>query len=108
MILVSKSFTFEAAHRLPMHGDELHGHSYRATVSVEVVGTDGMAPSFAAFGDFLEVVRHRLDHKYLNDLMPLPTLEALVVFIAGKLLSHPVRRIIIERPLSGESAEWTP
>ena len=35
---VTRSFTFEAAHRLPWHGGrcrDLHGHGYRLEVTVE-------------------------------------------------------------------------
>jgi 6-pyruvoyltetrahydropterin/6-carboxytetrahydropterin synthase len=77
---VTRSFTFEAAHRLPWHPGrcrDLHGHGYRLEVTVEgPVAHNGMVIDFA---DLREVVERevvgRYDHRYLNDLMENPTAE---------------------------------
>lgn len=77
---VTRSFTFEAAHRLPWHPGrckDLHGHSYRLEVTVEgPVGPDGVVSDFA---DVKEVVKRevvdRYDHTDLNDLLDNPTAE---------------------------------
>lgn len=79
---VTRSFTFEAAHRLPWHPGrcrDLHGHSYRLEVTVEgPVGETGMVLDF---DDLKAVVQRevvgRYDHTYLNDLLDNPTAELL-------------------------------
>jgi 6-pyruvoyltetrahydropterin/6-carboxytetrahydropterin synthase len=79
---VTKAFTFEAAHDLPMHPGKcqrLHGHGYRLEISVEgPIGADGMVIDFEAIKDVVdrEVVDH-YDHRYLNDLLDNPTAERL-------------------------------
>ena len=77
---VTRSFTFEAAHRLPWHAGKcqhLHGHSYRLEVTVAgPVGDQGIVVDFA---DITAVVEReiigRFDHTYLNDLLDNPTAE---------------------------------
>ena len=77
---VTRTFTFEAAHRLPWYDGpcrELHGHGYRLEVTVEgPVGPDGFVVDFH---ELAAVVRRevvdRYDHRYLNDLMENPTAE---------------------------------
>lgn len=79
---VTRSFTFEAAHRLPWHDGpcrRLHGHSYRLEVTVEgPIGDQGMVLDFQ---DLAAVVRReivdRYDHQLLNDLLENPTAELL-------------------------------
>lgn len=77
---VTRSFTFEAAHRLPWHPGkcrDLHGHGYRLEVTVEgPVADNGMVVDFADLRDVVErEVVTRYDHRYLNDLMENPTAE---------------------------------
>ncbi|MGH9282554.1 MAG: 6-carboxytetrahydropterin synthase QueD [Acidimicrobiales bacterium] len=77
---VTKSFTFEAAHRLPWHEGrcrDLHGHGYRLEVTVEgPVDHNGIVMDF---DDLKAVVQRevvdRYDHAYLNDLLENPTAE---------------------------------
>ena len=79
---VTRSFTFEAAHRLPWHAGrcrELHGHGYRLEVTVEgPVDHHGVVLDF---DDLKAVVRRevvdRYDHTLLNDLLENPTAELL-------------------------------
>lgn len=105
-ILISKRFTFEASHILPLHPGKcsrLHGHSWGLTVSVlgPVDRRTGMVVDFADLGD---VVKHhiidKLDHQHLgcgSAITPkghaeatlgdsfYPTSENLVVWIADVL-----------------------
>ena len=89
-VRVIRSFSFEAAHRLPWHPGkcrELHGHHYRFEVTVEgPVGPGGVVIDFddlaARVGD--EVVA-RYDHRYLNDLMDNPTAELIAAEIWKRL-----------------------
>jgi len=89
-MLVSKVFTFDAAHQLTdYHGEceNLHGHTFRLTVTVENrVQKDGMAFDFVLLKTAVrEKIIARLDHTYLNDLMPNPSAENLAIWIWDEL-----------------------
>lgn len=77
---VTRSFTFEAAHKLPWHTGacrNLHGHGYRLEVTVAgPINDDGIVIDFADLGALVrrEVIE-RYDHTYLNDLLDNPTAE---------------------------------
>ncbi len=79
---VTRTFGFEAAHRLPWHPGkcrDLHGHSYRLEVTVEgPVGEQGIVIDFADVKEMVQrEVVDRFDHRYLNDLVDNPTAELL-------------------------------
>ncbi len=88
--LVTRSFTFEAAHQLPWHPGkcrDLHGHGYRLEVSVEgPIGPQGIVLDFA---DVAAVVQRnvlvRYDHVYLNDIIENPTAELIAHDICKSL-----------------------
>ena len=91
-MLVSREFSFEAAHELPAHPGRcrhLHGHGYRLRVTLRapVDPETGLAIDF---GDVKRVVRERvldtLDHAHLNDILPLPTAEMIAVWIWDRLV----------------------
>jgi 6-pyruvoyltetrahydropterin/6-carboxytetrahydropterin synthase len=89
-MLVSKVFTFDSAHQLTdYHGEceNLHGHTFRLTVTVENrVQKDGMAFDFVLLKNVVrEKIIARLDHTYLNDLMPNPSAENLAIWIWDEL-----------------------
>lgn len=89
-MLVTKIFTFDAAHQLTeYHGDceNLHGHTYRLVVTIDhPVQTDGMAFDFVLMKQIVrENVVDPLDHTYLNDLIDNPSAENLAVWIWAKL-----------------------
>jgi 6-pyruvoyltetrahydropterin/6-carboxytetrahydropterin synthase len=79
---VTRTFTFDAAHRLPWHSGKcrnLHGHTYRLEVTVAgPLNEDGIVVDFAdlAFVVRTEVVQ-RYDHQFLNDHFDNPTAEML-------------------------------
>lgn len=91
-VLVSKEFTFDAAHHLHAYEGKcknLHGHTYRA-----VVGLSGYTDERGLvidFGDIKEIWKKKieiyLDHRYLNETLPLmnTTAENIVVWIYEKL-----------------------
>jgi 6-pyruvoyltetrahydropterin/6-carboxytetrahydropterin synthase len=100
-VLVARSFTFEAAHRLPDHPGrcrDLHGHGYRVVVVCDA-GVDPASGLAIDFGDVKKVVRERaidvLDHSYLNDRIAVPSAENIAVWIwrqlEGSLPLHEVR-----------------
>jgi 6-pyruvoyltetrahydropterin/6-carboxytetrahydropterin synthase len=99
---ICKSFTFDSAHRLfkedldeeqnkRLFGKcfDLHGHTYK--LEVEVSGNSTMYGMVLNFNDVKAVVRiniiDQLDHKFLNDVLDLPTAENLLEeFIVPRLL----------------------
>ena len=88
---VRRAFGFEAAHSLPKHPGkcrDLHGHSYRLYVTVElpVDPESGMAIDFSELRRVVkaEVVEH-LDHNCLNEIMENPTAEHIAVWIWDRL-----------------------
>lgn len=74
-VLVSKEFTFDSAHHLHCYEGKcrtLHGHSY-----LVVIGISGYTDSRGIATDFGDIKRiyqdcihSRLDHKYLNEVLP--------------------------------------
>ncbi len=80
-------FQFAASHRLPRYEGpcfRLHGHNYRAMVSLE----GDVDPRTGMVADFGEVKRAvddhvlaRVDHRDLNDVLENPTAENIVRWI---------------------------
>ena len=105
---VTRSFTFEAAHRLPWHGGrcrDLHGHGYRLEVTIEgPLDANGVVVDFDDVKALVQrEVVDRYDHAYLNDLLDNPTAE-LVAADAWKRLEAagmtPARLRLWETPNS--------
>lgn len=98
-VLVSKEFTFDAAHHLHCYEGKcknLHGHTYKVVFGISgFVEETGLMMDF---GDIKKIWKEEieifLDHKYLNETLPPmnTTAENLVVWIyekmAGALLSE--------------------
>ena len=94
-VLVSKEFTFDAAHHLHAYEGKcknLHGHTYRA-----VLGISGYTDELGLVIDFGEIkeiwkqhIEIHLDHRYLNETLPPmnTTAENMVVWIYEKLAQH--------------------
>jgi len=88
---LTKAFSFEAAHRLPMVPPDhkchrMHGHSYGIEVCVagEVDEQTGWLVDYAGIVAAVEpIVRGELDHRTLNDVPGLgnPTSELLCVWL---------------------------
>lgn len=92
---VVRSFTFEAAHRLPHVPPDhkcarLHGHSFRVAVTVSgPLGEEsGWVMDFADIKEAWQPLHGLLDHHYLNDVEGLenPTSELLAVWIWQRLV----------------------
>jgi 6-pyruvoyltetrahydropterin/6-carboxytetrahydropterin synthase len=116
---VCKSFTFDAAHRLPNydgHCANLHGHQW--TLEVEVWGPvqedSGMVLDFMVLKKMVyALVIDALDHRYLNEIYSNPTAELMLVNIAEHLkngLNGRYPEVILRRVRLYESpgsfAEW--
>ena len=91
---IFKSFTFEAAHRLPNVADDhkckrLHGHSFHTTVYLDgpIEEQSGWVMDFADVKEACQPVYKALDHRYLNDIPGLenPTSENIARWIWSKL-----------------------
>ena len=91
---ISKEFRFESAHVLPHHPGKcsrLHGHSYRLEVTVagdlQASGSaSGMILDFDELGRIVKtLVEDELDHRSLNDFIPNPTSENIVIWIWQRL-----------------------
>ena len=91
---LSHTFTFEAAHSLPLVPEghkcrRLHGHSFR--VDVEVKGPldehAGWLIDYADIKAAIAPLRERLDHYHLNEIEGLenPTSEVLCGWLWAKL-----------------------
>ncbi|WEA37495.1 6-carboxytetrahydropterin synthase QueD [Lysinibacillus fusiformis] len=92
-VLVSKEFTFDAAHHLHQYEGKcknLHGHTYRV-----VLGLSGYTDErglMVDFGDIKKIWKQKidihLDHRYLNETLPPmnTTAENIVVWIYEKLV----------------------
>jgi 6-pyruvoyltetrahydropterin/6-carboxytetrahydropterin synthase len=90
-MILRKEYGFEAAHFIYNHPGKcrnLHGHSYKLFVSLEgqVNLETGM---IIDFDDLSKIVRDKvifpLDHRFLNDLIPLSTAENIVTWIWEQL-----------------------
>lgn len=83
-VLITKGFSFEAAHQLPWHQGKcsnLHGHTYRLEVTVSgPINENGVVADFADVGAVVKrAIVDRYDHQFLNDHFDNPTAELLAV-----------------------------
>ena len=100
-MLLRKEFTFDAAHNLVQyHGkcEALHGHTYRLAVVLEgTPDAEGMILDFCELSAAVrERVVSRLDHTYINDIIPQPTAENIAQWIWDQIeapLSRPNCRL---------------
>ena len=80
---------FDAAHSLPGYRGKcanLHGHTYQVEMVVEgEVGVDGFVMDFYQLKRILAVALEDLDHRCLNDLLPMPTAEHIAQWICERL-----------------------
>ena len=90
-IILSRNFTFEAAHSLDLPDGtdpdykNLHGHSFSASISFKgpQADIDKWLLDFGSLDPVIEKIRAKLDHAYLNDIEGLKysTLENLCAYI---------------------------
>ena len=88
---ITKRFTFDAAHYLPNYVGkckQLHGHTYTLEVTVEgdVDEFTGMVMDFANLKYIVNTkALERIDHNLLNDVIPNPTAENILIWIMDKV-----------------------
>jgi len=97
MFELTVEMPFSAAHRLPEHPGRcarLHGHSYRALVTVtgDRLNAQGMLVDFGDLKELCGRVITPLDHTYLNELPAFaeaaPTAEAIAQHIYREVKSQ--------------------
>jgi 6-pyruvoyltetrahydropterin/6-carboxytetrahydropterin synthase len=114
---IVKEFGFEAAHTFghKPKGHEntrIHGHSFKVEVALsgEPDAVTGCVVDFESVTQAIEVVRGKLDHRFLNDIEGLgsPSLENLASWIAGELRPHfpELASVTVRRPTLGESCRF--
>lgn len=97
-MLITKTFEFEAAHRLPDHEGacaRLHGHTYRLEVTIngplrfDSASDYGFVMDFKKLSEIVkDVIIRRCDHQLLNDVLKFrPTAELMAVYFFG-LIEH--------------------
>ena len=89
-MLLTKDFTFDAAHNLiNYHGkcERLHGHTYRLRVVVEgTPDSEGMIIDFIELKAVVkEKILSRLDHSYINEIISQPSAENIALWIWNEL-----------------------
>lgn len=92
MMSLTKRFIFDSAHKLPSYKGKcknLHGHTYFLEVTIR--GTiNERTGMIIDFGDIEKIVDSsvfkKLDHRYLNDIIKVPTAENIIRWI-WKVLS---------------------
>lgn len=125
MMEVTRIFTFDAAHRLEDYVGKcnfLHGHTYKLELTVR--GTPDHRGIVCDFGDLKEIFKSHyeplLDHKYLNESLPMvnTTAENLLIWFFDRWEEvvrpahpelQPVRARLWETPnafASLEYADW--
>ncbi|MDD4160513.1 MAG: 6-carboxytetrahydropterin synthase QueD [Synergistaceae bacterium] len=95
-MFLCREFKFDAAHNLiNYHGkcEKLHGHTYRLAVTLKgEPDEEGMIFDFVELKKIVnELVLSKLDHSYINDILPQPTAEYISRWVF-KTLDKPLKR----------------
>jgi len=85
-MIVSKKFSFDAAHYLPNYKGKCHNlHGHRWTVELackgEVAPDTGMVIDFNELKKFCNIFEEKFDHTCLNDILPNPTAENICSYV---------------------------
>ncbi|MGC4376982.1 6-carboxytetrahydropterin synthase QueD [Fictibacillus sp. Mic-4] len=91
-VAVTKEFTFDAAHHLHCYEGKcksLHGHTYKLIITISgFVDERGLVIDFTDVKRiYKEVIESRLDHRYLNEVLPKmnTTAENMIVWMWEEL-----------------------
>ncbi len=110
---LSQRFYFESAHTLlrdieTLGSSRIHGHTYESeiTLSGHKDINSGMIVDIGEIKKSIEMIKEKLDHRFLNEIHELgpPTLENLCIFIKNNLIIlYPnLKRVLVERKSSGD------
>lgn len=114
-ITISKTFDFDAAHRLDRLPPEhkcyrLHGHTYRVEIQIrgDVDTRTGMVRDYADIAKKWRRLHDQLDHRYLNEIpgLEVPTTEVLAEWIAARIGIFGLHRVRVYES-STTWAQWT-
>jgi 6-pyruvoyltetrahydropterin/6-carboxytetrahydropterin synthase len=94
IVMIAASYSFEAAHHLPLVPDghkckRMHGHNYRLEVSVAgELDARGFVLDYAELDAAVQPLVDKLDHRLLNDIEGLdnPTSEVMALWFKSKIL----------------------
>jgi len=97
-MLVSREFEFDAAHKLINYRgkcERLHGHRWKVRITVKApLREDGLSFDFIKLKEIVEEkVIKKLDHSYLNELLPQPSTENIAIWIWEKLKKLPLYEV---------------
>lgn len=91
-VALTKEFTFDSAHHLHLYEGKcknMHGHTYRLIMTLSgYVNEIGICVDFSDMKRiYEETIKQRLDHRYLNEVMPAmnTTAENMIVWIWEEL-----------------------
>lgn len=90
---LQRKFSFDAAHFLPNYIGKCHNvHGHRWEVKYTVAGEKeeklGMVLDFKSLKQIEALIKMKLDHKSLNDVIPNPTAENIAIWIYVFLSNH--------------------
>ena len=92
-MFINKEFKFDSAHNLVEYNgkcENLHGHTYRLRITLE--GERAAGDMIIDFVELKKIVKERvvdkLDHAYLNDIIPQSTAENISLWIWDQLESE--------------------
>lgn len=111
---ISKTVSFEAAHRLPGRSADdaygrVHGHSFTLTAVVagKVKEGEQWVEDLGVVSTTLKAVAAKLDHQLLNDIpgLDIPTLERICIWASKELKSElpGLVKVSVARPSLNES-----
>lgn len=89
---ICKAFSFDAAHSLPLGPyhkcSRLHGHTYTVEVvlSRDTLDERGMVVDFFELGRAKEYVDQALDHRNINEVVPVSTAENIAAHLWEKFV----------------------
>jgi 6-pyruvoyltetrahydropterin/6-carboxytetrahydropterin synthase len=107
VLKIFQRFTFDAAHRLPDWPD-LHGHSYTVELWFEGPTVNGYVIPARTLSELATTIKSKLDHKYLNDIIPIPTSENIALFIWEQLAETANRKkVVVYRESCGMGVEYS-
>ena len=97
-MILTKKFKFCAAHRLKWHKGKcrrLHGHTYKLEIGIYgQPDENGIIIDFSDFKtDINKKIINKLDHRDLNDIIPNPTAENILLWIKKQLDGYQIAEI---------------
>ncbi len=99
--------SFSAAHSIPGHQrcGRIHGHNFR--VEVEIAGEikgNGMVMDFFDLKKEVNAVISEFDHRFINEIIEIPTSENICIYIFEKLREKGLK--VIRVRVSENEDKW--